>query len=134
MLASSCLSEDVGCRPSLLERIAWLGTQQRTGRVARYSRVIPVDDGLDHVNVGVTKRLWDEILAGSYVAQAFVPPSEGVIHDDETQLALKVDLRNYAYSGAVQFVVARLYQGQTTNSCTPSAVSRPVLNRTVVVC
>jgi hypothetical protein len=28
---------------------------------------------------------------------------------------LKVDVRCYAYRGAVQFIAARLWQGQTTN-------------------
>jgi hypothetical protein len=29
--------------------------------------------------------------------------------------AFKMDIRCYAYAGQVQFMVARLYQGQTTN-------------------
>lgn len=56
----------------------------------------------------LTKRVFDEILAGDYVAQTFAPPS---------MLAgeFKLDVRNYVYRGDVQFVAARLYQGQTTN-------------------
>lgn len=63
----------------------------------------------------LTKRVFDEILAGDYVAQALAPPSVLRAGDAE----FKVDLRNYVYRGAVQFVAARLYQGQTTNFRTP---------------
>lgn len=59
----------------------------------------------------LTKRVFDDILAGDYVAQALVPPS---LCD-----GLKADIRNYAYHGRVQLVAARLYQGQTTNFRTP---------------
>jgi hypothetical protein len=39
---------------------------------------------------------------------------------------LKFDLRDYAYDGAVQWVAARLYQGQTTNFRTPGGGFAPV--------
>ncbi|MDX9994232.1 MAG: hypothetical protein RBS28_02835 [Rhodocyclaceae bacterium] len=71
----------------------------------------------------LTKRVFDEIIAGGYVAQAFAPPSTvNVEHAGEMtgQLTeLKADIRNYAYRGGVQLVAARLYQGQTTNFRTP---------------
>jgi hypothetical protein len=74
----------------------------------------------------LTKRVWEEIQAGSYVAQAFVPPSQRVIRDAASPLALKLDLRNYVYGGEVQLLAARLYQGQTTNFRTPGGGFAPV--------
>ena len=74
----------------------------------------------------LTKRVWEEVLAGNYVAQAFVPPSERQIRDAASPLALKMDVRNYVYDGAVQLLAARLYQGQTTNFRTPGGGFAPV--------
>ncbi len=39
---------------------------------------------------------------------------------------MKFDLRDYAYDGEVQWVAARLYQGQTTNFRTPGGGFAPV--------
>jgi len=75
----------------------------------------------------ITKRVWEEIAAGTYVAQALVAPSERHVADAKVPTALKVDVRNYAYSGAVKLVAARLYQGQTTNFRTPGGGFAPVL-------
>lgn len=74
----------------------------------------------------LTKRVWQDILAGNYVAQALVTPGERVISSDEPAQSLKFDLRCYAYGGAVQWVAARLYQGQTTNFRTPGGGFAPV--------
>ncbi|MDP1651570.1 MAG: hypothetical protein Q8L56_02495 [Rhodocyclaceae bacterium] len=63
----------------------------------------------------LTKRVFEEILAGDYVAQAFAPPSTVPVEVNGELTELKADVRNYVYRGAVQLVVARLYQGQTTN-------------------
>jgi hypothetical protein len=73
----------------------------------------------------LTRRVWEEILAGHYVAQAIVPPGERLIEDDPAR-AMKFDLRAYAYSGDVQWVAARFYQGQTTNFRTPGGGFAPV--------
>jgi hypothetical protein len=67
----------------------------------------------------LTKRVFQEISLGGYVAQALVPPSERRLQVDGVEQDLKLDLRNYAYRGEVQLVSARLYQGQTTNFRTP---------------
>ena len=67
----------------------------------------------------LTKRVFEEIRLGGYVAQALVPPSERALHVDGVEHRHKVDLRNYCYCGEVQLVSARLYQGQTTNFRTP---------------
>jgi hypothetical protein len=74
----------------------------------------------------VTRRVWEEILAGDYVAQALIAPGERMLSDGESPQVLKFDLRNYAYAGDVQWVAARLYQGQTTNFRTPGGGFAPV--------
>jgi len=78
----------------------------------------------------VTKRVWQEILAGDYVAQAMVTPGERTISDENPAQVLKFDLRNYSYEGEVQWVAARLYQGQTTNFRTPGGGFAPVYSWT----
>ncbi len=72
----------------------------------------------------LTQRVWQEILDGDYVAQALVLPGQRVMASDTP--ALKFDLREYVYDGQVQWVAARLYQGQTTNFRTPGGGFAPV--------
>jgi len=67
----------------------------------------------------MTKRVFEVVSQGGYVAQALVPPSERHLLVDGVEHRHKLDLRNYCYRGAVQLVSARLYQGQTTNFRTP---------------
>ena len=74
----------------------------------------------------LTKRVWQEILAGGYVAQALVAPGARVIQNKEPEQILKFDLRDYTYDGSVQWVAARLYQGQTTNFRTRGGGFAPV--------
>jgi hypothetical protein len=74
----------------------------------------------------LTQRVWQEILAGGYVAQALVAPGGRVISNQEPVQSLKFDLRDYTYDGKVQWVAARLYQGQTTNFRTPGGGFAPV--------
>ncbi|MEX1032891.1 MAG: hypothetical protein WDZ30_05985 [Cellvibrionaceae bacterium] len=74
----------------------------------------------------ITKRVWSEIMAGDYVAQALVPPGERLALGESSPLVFKYDLRNYVYDGAVQWVAARLYQGQTTNFRSPGGGFAPV--------
>jgi len=77
----------------------------------------------------ITQRVWQEILAGDYVAQALVAPGERTIAEKSEAgpaQVLKFDLREYVYNGAVQWVAARLYQGQTTNFRTPGGGFAPV--------
>ncbi len=62
----------------------------------------------------VTKRVWQDILDGEYVAQA-----ERVAGSQEAPERLKFDIRSYCYGGRVQWTAARVYQGQTTNFRTP---------------
>ena len=86
----------------------------------------------------LTKRVWQDILAGDYVAQAIVAPGERVIDFADVTVAdtaveasvatkaMKYDLRAYTYNGAMQWMAARLYQGQTTNFRTPGGGFAPV--------
>jgi hypothetical protein len=78
----------------------------------------------------LTKRVWEEMAKGAYVAQALVAPSERHVADTQTATALKADVRNYAYAGVVKLVAARLYQGQTTNFRTPGGGFAPVFTET----
>lgn len=74
----------------------------------------------------LTRRVWQEILAGDYVAQAIVAPGGRVISSQLPPQTLKFDVRNYVYEGQVQWLAARLYQGQTTNFRTPGGGFAPV--------
>jgi hypothetical protein len=74
----------------------------------------------------LTKRVWEEMVKSTYVAQALVVPSERHVAGTATATALKADVRNFAYAGVVKLVAARLYQGQTTNFRTPGGGFAPV--------
>lgn len=74
----------------------------------------------------LTKRVWQEILAGDYVAQAIVAPGERAKGSRVMPDMLKFDIRCYTYQGHVQWTAARLYQGQTTNFRTPGGGFAPV--------
>lgn len=64
----------------------------------------------------LTRRVFEEILQGGYVAQKFAAPGERMVClEGEEPVQLKFDVRCYVYCGQVQLVAARLYQGQTTN-------------------
>ena len=74
----------------------------------------------------LTKRVFEEILHGGYIAQEIVPPSEHVVAVGDGEQRMKVDIRCYVYDGRIQLVAARLYQGQTTNFRTPGGGFAPV--------
>ncbi len=74
----------------------------------------------------LTTRVWQEILQGDYVAQAIIKPGERTIDENAVTAVMKFDLRNYTYHGQVQWVAARLYQGQTTNFRTLGGGFAPV--------
>ena len=75
----------------------------------------------------LTKRVFEEIMQGGYVAQRIAAPGERkmCLPEAESQM-LKYDVRCYVYDGKVQLVAARLYQGQTTNFRTPGGGFAPV--------
>lgn len=74
----------------------------------------------------ITRRVWEEILKGQYVAQTIIPPSKRLIQKDGEQTDLKLDIRVYVYEGKIQLVAARLYSGQTTNFRTAGGGFAPV--------
>ena len=73
----------------------------------------------------LTRRVWDQIATGTYVAQDLVPPSERLLAKGAAPL--KLDIRCYAYRGNVLLFAARRYQGQTTNFRTTGGGFAPVL-------
>jgi hypothetical protein len=80
----------------------------------------------------LTKRVWQEILAGEYVAQEFVPPGERRLSGGDLGQAMKFDMRAYTYEGSVLWFAGRLYQGQTTNFRTPGGGFAPVYSGSMV--
>ncbi len=74
----------------------------------------------------LTRRVWEDILAGDYVVQELVPPGERQVQVEAETSALKYDVRNFVYDGKVQLLAARLYQGQVTNFRTPGGGFAPV--------
>ena len=75
----------------------------------------------------LSRRVWSEILAGDFVAQALVAPGQRLIERDGVRTDLKFDIRAYAYAGRVQLLAARMYAGQTTNFRTEGGGFAPVL-------
>jgi hypothetical protein len=74
----------------------------------------------------LTTRVWQEILVGRYVAQTLIIPGERYLSNTATEEKMKFDLRAYTYAGKLQWLAARLYQGQTTNFRTHSGGFAPV--------
>ena len=75
----------------------------------------------------LTRRVWDEIVAGEYVAQRIALPSERVVAlEPGNRSELKLDVRAYVYRGRIQLFAARLYSGQTTNFRTAGGGFAPV--------
>lgn len=75
----------------------------------------------------LTRRVWQEIIAGDYVAQAYVPPGLRAVEQLGTQTELKFDVRVYTYAGAPLMFAARAYQGQATNFQTIGGGLAPVV-------
>ena len=74
----------------------------------------------------LTTRVWQEIFVGRYVAQTLITPGERYLSNTETEGKMKFDLRAYTYAGKLQWLTARLYQGQTTNFRTNGGGFAPV--------
>lgn len=75
----------------------------------------------------LTRRVWDEIAAGGFVAQELVAPSERLVDVGGAPIRLKLDLRVYAYDGRPLLMAARTYTGQTTNFRTAGGGFSPVV-------
>jgi hypothetical protein len=77
----------------------------------------------------VSRRNYDEIIQQEFIAQEFVLAPEIPFQTPMGEQMFKYDLRFYAYQDRVQLVMARLYQGQVTNSKTPYGGFAPVIFR-----
>ena len=79
----------------------------------------------------ITRKVWAQISGGTHVAQEFVPPSLRLVRleeePDSDPIKLKFDLRVYTYGGQAFAMVARVYQGQTTNFRTRGGGFAPVI-------
>ena len=82
----------------------------------------------------LTKRVWQEILASDYVAQAIVPPGERRIEGHAATQVMQFDLRAYAYAGSNQAPHLWLPGGQRRRNvsacgrcCSPSRKCWPEL-------
>jgi hypothetical protein len=75
----------------------------------------------------LTRRVWGDIVAGGFVAQALVAPSERLVDVAGDPTRLKLDVRAYAYRGEVLLLAARTYAGQTTNFRTAGGGFSPVV-------
>ncbi|MCC2679665.1 MAG: hypothetical protein K0R29_2241 [Pseudobdellovibrio sp.] len=67
----------------------------------------------------ISRKLFDEIYSKNFIAQQLSVPSEIDVNYQGQEQKLKYDLRCFAYQDELQLVIARLYQGQTTNLRTP---------------
>jgi hypothetical protein len=74
----------------------------------------------------LTRRVFENILNGDYIAQNFVPAGERTMKIDGTVTTRKVDIRLYTYAGKRLLTAARVYQGQATNFRTPGGGFAPV--------
>jgi hypothetical protein len=72
----------------------------------------------------ISRATWDGLQGRAYVAQEVVPPPRVEVAPDT---ALKADIRAFARDGRVVLLVARLYDGQTTNFRTPGGGFAPVM-------
>jgi len=64
----------------------------------------------------ITRKVFGEIIKGGYIAQRMAVPGVrmvGVVGAEPVEF--KFDIRCYVYEDKIQMIVARLYQGQTTN-------------------
>lgn len=75
----------------------------------------------------LTKKVWEQIQAGDYIAQTLVPPPVRAVQVAGAATELKFDVRAYTYAGHVQLLAARTYNGQTTNFRTEGGGFAPVL-------
>ena len=63
----------------------------------------------------VSRKVFDEAFASEFIAQEYIQAKEIIVGSESEPLKLKYDLRCYVYKDQLQLVIARLYQGQTTN-------------------
>lgn len=67
----------------------------------------------------ISNKIFEEILEKDYLAQELIEPPVVKVTTEKGESDFKWDLRVYAYKDQPQLMIARLYQGQTTNTQTP---------------
>ena len=67
----------------------------------------------------ISTKAFDSIYQDGFIAQKISAPPEIEVNYLGSAMKFKYDLRCYAYQDELQLVIARLYQGQTTNLNTP---------------
>ena len=67
----------------------------------------------------ISRKTFEQVCNSGFIAQQFSTPSEVEVMIEDKPQKFKYDLRCYAYQDQLQLIIARLYQGQTTNLKTP---------------
>jgi len=63
----------------------------------------------------ISRKVFEEVNNSNFIAQKMSPAPEIEVEYKGEKMKLKYDLRCYAYQNELQLIIARLYQGQTTN-------------------
>ena len=63
----------------------------------------------------ISRKVFDEIFNSQFIAQKLSPAPEIDVEYKGVPTKMKYDLRCYAYQDELQLIIARIYQGQTTN-------------------
>lgn len=63
----------------------------------------------------ISRKVFDEVTNSNFIAQKISPAPEIEVELNGQKTLMKYDLRCYAYQDELQLIMARLYQGQTTN-------------------
>lgn len=63
----------------------------------------------------MSRKVFDEVFNSNFIAQQFSSPSTVKVELNGATQEFKYDLRCFAYKNELQLIIARLYQGQTTN-------------------
>ncbi len=63
----------------------------------------------------MSRKVFDDVFKPEFVAQQLSVPPELEVTVNDAPVKFKYDLRCFAYRDELQLMVARLYQGQTTN-------------------
>lgn len=74
----------------------------------------------------LSNKVYAEILSKDYLVQEIVEPPTHRVTIDSNELEFKWDLRVYVYKNQPTHMVARLYQGQTTNTQTLGGGLAPI--------
>lgn len=63
----------------------------------------------------ISRKVFEEVMNSNFIAQKLSHAPEIEVDYKNEKLKLRYDLRCYAYQDQLQLIIARLYQGQTTN-------------------